>query len=788
MRGGLGRTLLSAFLLLTIVPLAAISFLAVKWARQDLRREIVSKLASIAQLKETEIEAWTTSLDLQLDALVENPNSRRVFLDSLLADPPGTYDQTLIKPTLETARNAGAFEEIGLFDTNGHVSAATNIPRLTRLARDVFSAPVLSSLTDSATGESMIVSRRPVQGDGATLEGYLIGLADLGTLNAIMTRQIRLGETGEAYLVSPEAIPLTALRFADDGVSHSEAMQTEAVQAALVGRQGAQVYVGYYGEPVIGAYRWLPALQIALIVEQAEQEAFAEDGLVALLIAAALAVALLTTMLAAVITRQLSRPIVQLTLSAVKIAGGDLEQTVPVERRDEIGILAQAFNVMTVELRSLYRDLEQKVAERTRQLREANQRLRYQAMQLTLSAEVGRAITFILDLDQLLQKVVELIRDSYRLLRVTIYLLDERGTNVVQQARSGWDGSHVSSDSMHAIHRESLVGQAATDGQSHMDVLRANMAIPLRIGQRVIGVLKLQAYHGDEFSEDDLSALQSLADQISVAIQNAQTYAVEKGTVDRLRRLDQMRTQSLSNMSRELATSLNSIIGFSRLILKGVDGPLTDQQRSDVGVINRSGQHLLGLLDDILELIDLESGSHPLRQTWVELEQIVANVIDKATPLAENKSIALRFECSAGLPRLQADGERLCLVLSHLLYNAIEAAQSNEVTVGACLARNGRDEIVVSVSSGPDTPWTRCDGNVEQSLYGFSDGDMALENSDSSIKMILSKRIIELHGGHLWVGGGQSQPAAFAFTLPLMGMAAHSRTDSQTGGQAEDMA
>ena len=126
-----------------------------------------------------------------------------------------------------------------------------------------------------------------------------------------------------------------------------------------------------------------------------------EDDLAAMLIGSTLAVALLTAVLAAVITRQLTRPIVRLTMSAVKIAGGDLEQTVELNRRDEIGILARAFNIMTAELRSLYASLEQKVDERTQQLTDVNRELRYKAMQLRLSAEVGRVATSIIDPDLL---------------------------------------------------------------------------------------------------------------------------------------------------------------------------------------------------------------------------------------------------------------------------------------------------------------------------------------------------------------------------------------------------
>ncbi len=790
MRGGLGRTLLSAFLLFTIVPLAFISFLAVNRSRRDLE-EVASQLTAVVRLEEAKIQAWTVSLTSGLDALVDNPINRNVLLELLSDGHHSAAAASLVEQTLEATRNVSAFEEIGLVDADGQVLITTAGQRLVNFP-DLNPPIVPACLEDPTTSRPVFLLWRAVQDDTGNTQGYLVGLTDLGALDAILAHQTDLGDTGETYLLSMEAKPLTALHFAsDDAIGGSGILHTKAAKAVLSGKkEGIELYTGYYGEPVIGVYRWLPALQAMLIAEQTQREAFArDDALVTLLIVATLTVALLTTLLAAVITRHLSRPIVQLTLSAVKIAGGDLDQTVPVVRRDEIGILAQAFNIMTAELRSLYHGLEQKVAERTRLLREANQRLRYQTMQLTVSAEVGRAVTSILDLNELLKRVVDLIRNSYRLLRVAIYLLDESGHNIVRQVRTGWDGNHVSSIGPHTVHNESLLGQAVANGQPYLDDLRTNATIPLRIGERVVGVLKLQAYQGDEFSDDGITSLQSLADQISVAIQNAQTYAVEKRTVERLHRVDNIRTKQLSNMSRELATSLNSIIGFSRLILKGVDGPLTDQQHSDISAINRSGLHLLGLLDDVLELVDLESGDHPLEQTSVELNQIVAHVIDEVAPLAEDREVVLRTECSANLPLLQADGARLRQVLTHLISNAIETAGGEAVTVGAWVTRNGGDEIMVRVASGTNAPWGGCDDdNVTQDLNDLSGTDMVWDGSDSSIKLILSKRIIELHGGHFWVGGGSSQPAVFVFTLPVPRVASHSRAQGPINGPTEGIA
>lgn len=775
MRGGLGRTLLSAFLLLAIIPLAIISFLAVSWAQRDLRHEVTARLTAIARMKEAEIEVWMTNLTAQLEALAKDPNSRQVFLPLWSTDSSPSLDvKSVAENILESTRRACELEEIALFNADGQLLVATTPQQFSEHASALDSLASARLIKDSETDQPLMILSYPLQDENDRVLGHLVGLAETSTLNAIMTEHTDLGQTGETYLLSSDYGPLTPLRFAAvDNLG--QAMRPAGIETALDGQEGENLYTGYQGEPVIGVYRWLPGLQAALIVEQTQAEAFArDDGLATLLVGATLLVALLTTMLAAIITRQLSKPIVQLTLTAVKIAGGDLEQSVPVNRSDEIGILAQAFNIMTSELRASYQDLERKVAERTAQLREANQQLRYQAMQLTLSAEVGRTITSILELDPLLEKIVKLIRNSYSLLRVAIYLLDESGRRVVRQARVGWDGNRCSHTGLRTIHHDSLMGRAVAEGRPNKDSLRTNVAVPLKAGQRVIGVLKLQAYRGDELSETDIRALQNLGDQICVAIQNAQTYDVEKGTVERLHRLDQIRTLSLSNMSRELATSLNSIIGFSRLILKGVDGPLTDQQRSDVGVINRSGQHLQGLLDDILELVDLESGEHPLEPSSVELDEILTEVIEQIAPLAEKKSITLHSKSSADLPLLQADGARLRQVLTYFISNVLETTTAGDaVTVDAWINNDNGSEIMVRIA--PDAEiFMPDDGDViTGSLNDLTTKDFVWDGTDSGIKLILSQRIIELHGGRLWGKNGPAKPATFVFTLPVTGVDSH---------------
>jgi signal transduction histidine kinase len=135
-------------------------------------------------------------------------------------------------------------------------------------------------------------------------------------------------------------------------------------------------------------------------------------------------------------------------------------------------------------------------------------------------------------------------------------------------------------------------------------------------------VLNLESPLISAFSESDLRLLEAMADQAAVAITNARAYEAEREAVERMREVDRLKTQFLANMSHELRTPLNAIIGFRRVMLRGIDGPLTEMQSTDLTSIYNSGQHLLGLINDILDLSKIEAGKMELAIESVSLVDI----------------------------------------------------------------------------------------------------------------------------------------------------------------------
>jgi len=785
MQGGLGRTLLSAFLVLAILPMSIVSFIAVNRTRQDMRQELTARLTAVTTLKEAQIQQWITERSRSLAVLSNKPDVQQAAM-TLLTQHPSSAAYDTAYTNLRDGLRAELTQDTGfavfflLREEDSDEPLLEVVAPHKQVGTDTTGPEVYLTSCNRHVSLSSVAPTLNVTYSIPGLEGgslgLLVGCLDLTALDQIMTESTELGETGETYLITPGGQSIPALAT-DDDTPLPAFLHSQGIDAALAGHSGSGLYDNYAGQPVIGAYRWLPELQAALLAEQAQAEAFApEDALATMLVGTTLAVALLTTLLAAVVTRQMTQPIVRLTMRAVEIANGDLEQTVQVDRRDEIGILARAFNIMTAELRALYSGLEQKVAERTTQLREANRRLRYRAMQLAVSAEVGRVATSILDLDILLSRVVQLIRDYYRFAYVAIFLLDDTGQWAVLREGSGELGDTLKAKGQWlSVGDPSLVGQVAEKGEpqvfSRADIqgrpgsplppIHSEAAFPLRIGGRTIGVLDIHSLHADAF-EDDIKVLQCVADQIAIAIENARAYELEREAARQLREAEEMRRRFLANMSHELREPLTNIIGFSRVILKGIDGPISDQQRSDLEIVYANGQHLLGLINDLLDVAQIEAGLMELEFKEVDLRELIQSVMATTSALVRDKDIQLRQEIHPDLPPIEADGTRLRQVLLKLLSNAAKFTDRGSITVRAWPKGN---QIQVAVAdTGPGIPRE----NHEWVFERFEQGETGVKRPEGiGVGLALCKEFVEMHGGRIWVESQEGVGSTFTFTLPI---------------------
>lgn len=242
--------------------------------------------------------------------------------------------------------------------------------------------------------------------------------------------------------------------------------------------------------------------------------------------------------------RSVAEPVESISRAAMQLAAGRLETRIVAARADEFGRLASAFNEMADRLQALYNELEDRVRERTRALQEANYVLQRRAIQLEASAEVSRAITSIFNVDELFRRAVNLIRDRFGFYHAGIFLMDETGEWAVLREATGEVGVKMKAHGHRLrVGETSMVGWAALHRHPRiaLDVgkdavhfanpllpyTRSEMTLPLMVGGRLLGVLDIQSTEEAAFDEDDIRTLQSMADQLAIAIENARRFSDE---------------------------------------------------------------------------------------------------------------------------------------------------------------------------------------------------------------------------------------------------------------------
>lgn len=552
LRGGLGRTLLTAFLVLTIAPLSVISFY------------------SLTRMRAETAHAAYVTLDYQATLI-----STRLTNDALLLerDALAWMANASFSPTLDG-------EAFWLLDGQQQVLRATTSAPLPEI---VFPQRGRQMIRADADGRVFLWRFLPVG------ERLLVARAQPSLLSNV---QDEAAESIAIWLVAgDEVVSLTseeALAFTGD------------VEALLAGDDVDWLVV-----------RKALDDDTALVVAQPRDVALAASNAMAgALIAAALAVALLTTMAAAYVIRRITRPVFDLTMAAIAIAQGDLDKRARVDRDDELGVLALAFNTMADRLQELLNTLEQRVAERTAEVARANRLLERRAGYLEASARIVREVGRLESPKAVLQVALPQICERMNFEGAAVWLAD---------APQNGNGPHLTVQHHHGTitlaHVEPVLNEVVE--AAHGRILREEdgtlLVLPLRMGEQVIGILALAMR--DDAQPGDLQTLQVLADQLAVALENARAIEYERLARKKLQMLQKHREQFLGKMSHELSTALNSIIGFSTLMLREIEGPLTEMQRSDLTYINRNGQHLLNLLDGMLELIETESDEEiPLEQ------------------------------------------------------------------------------------------------------------------------------------------------------------------------------
>lgn len=462
----------------------------------------------------------------------------------------------------------------------------------------------------------------------------------------------------------------------------------------------------------------------------------------------------------------------------------DMSFTQPLQVRGEIiGQLAVAgLQDISPETEQLMNSIAEQVGIQVENLRlfELNEK---RASELETVAVISTTASTTLDPDELLQAVVDLTKARFNLYHAHVYLTDESWNTLLLAAGAGEIGRHMVMAG-HAIPisaEKSLVARATreraplivNDALAQSDFLpnpylpdtRSEMAVPMISGDKVVGVFDIQSTVVGNFTQDDANIFTTLALQVAVALQNARLYQEQSATVAQLRELDRLKSSFLANMSHELRTPLNSILGFSDVMLEELDGPLTDNMRVDLGLIYKNGQHLLHLINDVLDMAKIESGKMNLSVEKFNLLEIIEEVTSITSTFASEKNLSLFIDSASDREvEIKADKIRLRQVMINLVNNAIKFTEKGKISIH--VAREENNVLITVKDTGIGIPMELLESIFQE--FTQVDTSTTRKAGGTGLGLPISRRLIEMHGGRLWAesSGIDGEGSTFYVFLP----------------------
>lgn len=292
---------------------------------------------------------------------------------------------------------------------------------------------------------------------------------------------------------------------------------------------------------------------------------------------------------------------------------------------------------------------------------------------------------------------------------------------------------------------------------------QSSLWVPLLQDGVPVGLISVHSYEPYAYGESDTQLLRSVATQTSLAIANAQLFQQTQQQNEELRELDQLKTQFLANMSHELRTPLNSIIGFSRVILKGIDGPTTPAQEEDLQSIYTNGQHLLMLINEILDMAKIEAGKMALNFETITLHAAIAPAHDTMRSLIDSERVNFIWDVPDDLPEIEADSIRLRQILLNLLSNAAKFTEDGEIRLQAY----AEDETIhLKVS---DTGIGIAAKDFDKLFMPFAqvDSSNTRTSSGTGLGLPITKWLIEMHQGSINFTSHLHEGTTFHVILPV---------------------
>jgi len=599
-RTRLGTRLALVLLPLVALPLVLMGTAAYVRSRAILRDQAISQLSSAAQDQAQALRDWGLARE-QFLQLGSQRAGLRTNLTTLMRAAPATPAHLQASVALRealsellTRESQVLFSAVVLARVPDGVIVGASDPSM--------EGTILTPVADGALSTT-ILETRPVFDDPLLAPGNLVFLTsapilapESGMPDAVLVgvnRDLRVAqlieqlqvlwqdrgayrvEVGDAFLAVPPDVLVRVERYSTTPVSARESHLVFGLAAKSP--TGSYSYTAANGPAELGAYEWVPDWNLGVVLELPQEPVFAElNSLAPFMIGLVILAVIVSTSIVLYVTARMLRPLGALTTFSERISRGEWSHRVPEDRQDELGTLAASLNRMAEELSGLYRSLEARVEERTRQIRTA--------------AEVARAVTSTPQLDDLLRRAVDLIRERFGFYHVSIFLLDHEGKVAALRESTGQVGAVLKARGHSLpVGSQSVIGWVTANNQPRIasDVgrdpvhlanellpeTRSEAAVPLQVAGRVLGALDVQSAEAGAFTPEMVEVLQTLADQLSAAIQNARLAQESALAADRARLISEVSRQfsGLMDIERVLETAahtLHRVLGQPEVVIQ----------------------------------------------------------------------------------------------------------------------------------------------------------------------------------------------------------------------------
>jgi signal transduction histidine kinase len=484
---------------------------------------------------------------------------------------------------------------------------------------------------------------------------------------------------------------------------------------------------------------------------------------------------------------------------ALRLGGFRAMLGVPLLRKGScVGVMAmtrpkpQPFTAKQIELVTTFADQAVIAIENVRLFDEVQARTRELARsveELKALGEVSQAVNSTLDIQTVLSTIVAKAVQLSTTDAGAIYTFDEARQEFRLRATYGMSeemiqaiaGQHITvNDANMGIatmqRRPVQIPDVRNELQTPMNTIilregyRAVLVMPLLRPDRIVGALVVRRKEPGEFPKGIVELLDTFAVQSVVAIQNARLFREIEEKGRELEIASKHKSQFLANMSHELRTPLNAILGYTELILDSIYGDVPEKAHAVLQRVQVNGRHLLGLINDVLDLSKIEAGQLTLSLGDYSLGDVVNGVVAAVEPLAAEKRLGFRAEVAPDLPPGRGDERRLSQVLLNLVGNAIKFTDKGEVKIAASTV-DGSFTVAVR-DTGPGIAESDQAKIFEE--FQQADNSSTRQKGGTGLGLAIAKRIIEMHGGRLWVESSLGEGSTFSFTVPV-------RVDQQAG-------